>query len=207
MSDVAGEPADRLDTLHLQQVMLALAQLTLGAGALELGGDASGKQLQERSRGGLVPQWAARDRDDGPDDLIPRSDQRQGDVAIRVERRERDIVREVHADTGVVRADRPIGGGCERRSGEDILDVVAGLAVAARRDRSQPVGAGELAHEGQLGVEHVGDFASDGRKEVLSGASQHGRGAAQDLVVAGACDVQGRKQIAGVGHRGPHDGW
>ena len=207
MGDVAGEPADRLDTLHLQQVMLALAKLTLGAGALELGGDASGEQLKQGSRGGLVPQRAARDRDDGSDDLVPRADQRHGDIAIRVERRKRDIVREMHADTGVVRADRAIGRAFERRSGEDILDVVADLAVAAHGDRSQPVGAGELAHEGQLGVEHVGDLASDGRKEVLSGSRQHGRGAAQDLVAAGPWGVQGRKEIAGVGHRGAHDGW
>jgi hypothetical protein len=40
VGDVAGEPADRFDALHLTEVTLVLAQLAGGAGALELRGDA-----------------------------------------------------------------------------------------------------------------------------------------------------------------------
>ena len=39
--------ADRLDPLHLAEVLLALSQLAFGLGALHLGGDAARKQLQQ----------------------------------------------------------------------------------------------------------------------------------------------------------------
>ncbi|HEY8172188.1 MAG TPA: hypothetical protein VIH21_03805, partial [Dehalococcoidia bacterium] len=114
MCDVAGEPADSFDALNLQQVMLALAELALRTSALELGGDTACEQMKQGSRGHFVVQGMARDRHDGPDNIVPRSDERHGDVAIRVERRQRRVIGEMHADAGVERADRTIGRVFER---------------------------------------------------------------------------------------------
>ena len=84
MCDVACEPADGFDALHLKQVMLALAELALRTSALELGGDTARQQMKQGSRGHFVCQRMARDGHDGPDNIVPRSDERHGVVAIRV---------------------------------------------------------------------------------------------------------------------------
>ena len=82
--DMAGECADRFDALDGLQMLLAFLQIALGVDALDLGGHAARKELQERCLVRLVSDVAACDDDQRADDFVTDPDERHRDVADRL---------------------------------------------------------------------------------------------------------------------------
>ena len=172
--DVAGEPANRLDPLHGVQVLLALAQIALGNGALHLGGDTAGEQLQHGRGVGFVGDRLACKRRHHADAVFLGPDERDRDVALGARWHQVPIVGELRLDLARIAEERSPCHLFARGAAQRVFDVVHDLAVAPEGDGPHAVAARELADEDELRLERRRDFLDHGREKVFARSRQHG---------------------------------